>query len=73
MTLASFLYVAGVAIGLACSDARPILRAVLALLWPLGPAAFMITIAVLLVASLIAFPWFAAALVAAGVISWVLF
>lgn len=73
MTLACFLYVVGVAAGLACSDARPMVRAVLALLWPLGPAAFIVTIAVLLAASLIAFPWFGAALVAATVVLWALF
>lgn len=72
MTLACFLYVIGVVIGLACSDARPIARAVLAVLWPLGPAAFIITLAVLLAASLVAFPWFGAALVAASVVLWAL-
>lgn len=72
MTVACFLYVVGVMIGLAWSDARPIARAALAVLWPLGPAAFIITIAVLLAASLIAFPWFGAALVAASVVLWAL-
>ena len=50
------VYVAGVAWGLLMIDARPAARLGLALLWPLGPLAFALTIATLLVASLIAFP-----------------
>lgn len=49
-------YVAGVLIGLAVTDARPAARLPLALLWPIGPAAFVVTLAVLAAASLIAFP-----------------
>ena len=72
MTLACFVYVVGVAIGLVLGDARPIVRTVLAVLWPLGPAAFLITLTVLLAASLIAFPWFGAVLVGASVVLWAL-
>ena len=50
------VYVAGVAWGLLMIDARPAARVGLALLWPLGPLAFALTIGILLVASLIAFP-----------------
>jgi len=43
----------------------------LALLWPLGPLACVVTITALLVASLIAFPLFGlAALAAAGAMWW---
>jgi hypothetical protein len=38
------------------TDGRPVERLGLALLWPFGPAAFVVTILVLLLASVIAFP-----------------
>ncbi len=50
------VYIAGVAWGLLVIDARPAPRVGIALLWPLGPLAFALTITILLVASLIAFP-----------------
>jgi hypothetical protein len=52
------VYLAGVLAALAGIDARPASRVGLALLWPLGPAAFAVTLAVLLAASVIAFPLF---------------
>jgi len=55
-------------------DARPGSRLGLALLWPLGPLAFVVTITILLAAALIAYPAFGAAvLIAAGVAWWALF
>ena len=61
------VYVAGVAWGLIMIGARPAARIGLALLWPLGPLAFVLTIAILLAAALIAYPVLgAAALIAAG-------
>lgn len=54
--LSAALYVAGVAWGLIMIDARPTARVGLALLWPLGPLAFALTITILLAASLIAYP-----------------
>ena len=54
-------------------DARPAARLGLALLWPIGPLAFVVTITILLAASLIAFPLFGlAALAAAGAMWWAL-
>ena len=50
------IYSAGVLVGLVATDARPAARLTLALLWPIGPAAFLATLAVLVAASLIAFP-----------------
>ncbi len=50
------LYIGGVVVGLFATDARPGTRIAVALLWPLGPLAFAVTIATLLVASVIAFP-----------------
>ena len=66
-TYAAALYVAGVTWGLLVIDARTRVRIGLALLWPLGPIAFVVTLAVLLVAAMIAFPLFGAVLVVAGV------
>lgn len=67
------VYVAGVVSGLIMIDARPLARIGLAILWPLGPIAFVVTLTVLLIASLIAFPAFGAAvLIAAGVLWWAL-
>ena len=62
------VYVAGLAWGLLKSDARPAARVGLALLWPLGPLAF--TIAALLVASLVAYPAFGAAVLLAAALAW---
>ncbi len=64
------VYVAGVAWGLLRIDARPAARVGLALLWPLGPLAFAITIAVLLVASLVAYPAFGAAVLLTAATAW---
>jgi len=50
------VYIIGVVIGLLCTDARPIARVGLALLWPVGPLAFIATITILVAASVIAFP-----------------
>lgn len=53
---AAVVYVAGVAWGLLRTDARPLERVVLSLLWPLGPIAFLVTVATLVAASVIAYP-----------------
>ena len=53
---AALVYVAGVLCGLFMTDGRPVERLGLALLWPIGPAAFIVTVLVLLCASVIAFP-----------------
>ena len=50
------LYVAGVVFGLLMSDERPAERLVLAVLWPLGLTAFVVTAVILLVAAVIAYP-----------------
>ena len=49
------IYLAGVAIGLVRTDGSPTVRLLLAVLWPLGPIAFVVTIAILLAATPIAF------------------
>ncbi len=50
------VYVAGVLWGLIMTDARPVARVALALLWPVGPLAFVVTVTLLLAALPVAFP-----------------
>lgn len=59
------LYIGGVVVGLFGVDARPLERVTLALLWPLGPLAFVATITLLLAASLVVFPVFGLTVAAA--------
>ena len=68
-TYIALVYVAGVVWGLLVIDAQPGVRIGLAVLWPLGPIAFVVTVTVLLAASLIAFPMFGAAVLALTVIA----
>lgn len=71
--ICAVVYVAGVLIALALSDARPLERFALAALWPLGPIAFALTLIVLLLASAIAYPIVGVPLlVAIGLVWWVL-
>ena len=69
MTVAWLVYVAGVLLALWRTDALWSTRIVLALLWPIGPAAFVVTVSLLLVVSLFVFPIFGA-LMAAGLLGW---
>ena len=63
------LYAAGVAAALWRTDARAPARLVLSLLWPLGPLAFLLTVTLLVAASLIAFP-LVGVVVAGGALTW---
>ena len=49
------VYGIGVVLGLIVTDAKPAARVGLALAWPLGPLAFVVTVAMLLAATPIAF------------------
>jgi hypothetical protein len=49
------IYLIGVAIGLWWTDAPQPMRLLLAVLWPIGPLAFVIVIAILVAATPIAF------------------
>jgi hypothetical protein len=73
VTYASFfvlLYVAGVAWCLLMSDARPAERIVLAICWPLGPLAFVVTVVILLGAAVIAYPVVMATIAVAAAALW---
>ena len=72
MNAAAIVYVVGVLLGLVCGDAHLPHRVALALLWPLGLVAFVVTLGVLCVAALIAFPLVAGVLLAASVSLWAL-
>jgi hypothetical protein len=63
------VYVAGMVVALMRTDARWPTRLTLALLWPVGPLAFVLTVSLLLAASLIAFPLWGA-LVGGGLLAW---
>jgi hypothetical protein len=66
MSLAG-IYVLGVIVGLLATQGGIATRLLLALLWPLGPLAFLITSAGLLIVAAIAFPIFGVIL--AGVVA----
>jgi hypothetical protein len=66
-------YVAGVVWGLLVIDGRFLVRLGLALLWPLGPAAFVVTVGMLRAASLVGFPAFGIGVAAAAALLWLLF
>lgn len=73
MAVALAVYGVGLVWALLRTDAPPATRVAVALFWPLGPLAFVVTLSGLLLASLVAFPRFgAAAVVMAGVLWWVL-
>jgi hypothetical protein len=67
------IYAIGVAAGLVLTDASPLARVVIALLWPLGAAAFVVTIAILLVAAMLVFPVFGVVVLAVAAAFWVWF
>ena len=64
------VYLVGVVVGVLAVDGSPATRVGLALLWPLGPLAFIATVAGLLVVAGIAFPFFGVALAAAVAAAW---
>jgi len=66
------IYAVGVVIGLITTDARPLARICLALLWPVGVAAFVVTVGGLLAVSTVLFPAFGVGVLAAGLLGWML-
>ena len=60
------IYAAGALVAMWRTDADWPTRIALALLWPIGPLAFLVTVAILLGASLIAFPLVAGVMAAVG-------
>lgn len=70
MTWAWGIYLAGVGIGLWRVDGPPPVKLALAVLWPIGPAVFVVVVAGLLMAAMVAFPWFGALAAAAALAAW---
>jgi hypothetical protein len=66
------IYLAGVAIGLWRVDGPPTVKLLLAVLWPVGPAVFVLVVSVLLLAAAVAFPWLGALVVAVGILAWLM-
>jgi hypothetical protein len=71
MRLGLLIYLAGVVLGVSLSDAAPAGRLALALVWPLGVVAFLVTITALLAASFIFFPVVGVVTAGAAVLWWV--
>ena len=69
MEVLGAIYAIGVAIALWRTDAAWPTRIAVAVLWPLGPLAFLVTVSILLAASLIAFPLIAGGLAVIGVLA----
>jgi len=67
------VYIVGVLLGLVATQGGMGTRLGLALLWPLGPLAFLITVTGLLVVAAIAFPLFGVVLAAAVAAGWWIF
>ena len=70
MGLALAIYGIGVVVGLLLTDARPLARTAIALLWPLGIVTFAVTIGTLLAAAMLIFPAFGVLVLAGAVAGW---
>ena len=66
------VYFVGVVVGLMATQGGPGTRLLLAVLWPLGPLAFLITVGGLLVVAAIAFPVFGVILAGLAAAWWLL-
>lgn len=64
------VYLAGVLVGIARVDGSPAARVGLALLWPLGLAAFVVTVTGLVAVAALVFPIVGVVLAAAAVAAW---
>ena len=65
-----WVYLVGVVVGLVATQGGAGTRLLLAVLWPLGPLAFLITIGGLLIVAAIAFPLFGVMLAAGLAAVW---
>ena len=70
VTAALIVYAAGVLVGLLRIDAAPVTRIVVALLWPLGLVAGVVTGTILVLAAMVLFPKLGAATLMVGVLIW---
>jgi hypothetical protein len=70
VTAAGVVYVVGLVLALWRTDAPWLTRIGLAILWPFGPMAFLVTVSVLLAASFIAFPTIGAVVFGGALLTW---
>jgi hypothetical protein len=63
-------YLAGALVALVATDDRWPVRLVLAALWPVGPLAFVVVVAVLLAAAAVLWPWLGAVALLVGGAAW---
>ena len=70
MTAPLLVYLAGVVVGLWRTDGSPAARLTIALLWPLGVLAAVITITALVLAAMVLFPLVGVAGVLAAALIW---
>ena len=71
MGLALAIYAIGAAAGLVLTDASRLARVAIALLWPLGAMAFVVTIATLIVAALMLIFPVSALVLASAAATWI--
>ena len=64
------IYLAGALIALIRTDAGPGMRLACAVLWPIGPLAFVLTVAALVAVGMVAFPPFGVAVAALAGLAW---
>jgi len=69
-TVLTAVYLLGVVVGLLCVDGSAMTKVGLALVWPLGLLAFVVTIATLVGVAAVAFPVFGIVLAGALVMGW---
>ena len=70
LTAALIVYVVGVVVGLLRVDASPVTRLVVALLWPVGAIAGVVTISGLVLMAMVMFPVLGVAVVAGAAVMW---
>ena len=70
MTVLWAIYLIGVIVGLVFVDGSPFTRVWLAVAWPLGLLAFVLTITVLVIVAAMAFPWFGLTIAAVAAMWW---
>jgi hypothetical protein len=69
MDLLWAIYALGAVVALWRTDARWPTRIAVAILWPLGPLAFVVTVGILVAASVIAFPRIAGSIAVVGTLA----
>ncbi|MFN8061951.1 MAG: hypothetical protein U0Q12_22525 [Vicinamibacterales bacterium] len=65
------VYIAGALVGLVRTESvSPLERVALAILWPVGPLAFVLTVALMVAVACVAWPWLGVAAALGGATAW---